>query len=646
MARVKCRDCVGYITLFMLSLFIVTAAGADTRFLRFRDDAARFEAYAERAKREETLADWDRAMASGREAMRAGWERDADFRIAAELRAGGDTPGKRAELAACMEEARAGWEKEFDAAEATARGSWYARREGVTRIGFDDRWLKDELVKSDSAVADLAGQGKVAAWDDDVSPDAGAVKAQWEGSLGSLLDSLRARGVALDDESRASYDNELKKMERELRDRFRLEKNSLVYSHRNRIIWDSLVDHESLRYRSEAESASAIADEILAGTRAELSKEEEKLLGAKPAAGEAAPAVDFSNLGNDWERQIRELLEKGLMRWQKAQEELVGRMSAWKREAEEVYREGDEAWRSAYTSLFEAQKAWQKNMELEIASGIDAWKKRDQELAANLERSKKDLDAYFTTMKGQWEAHSSGLADTMLTGSRIYGEAVDNIEWLTQMAERYSKTGVYATSDPWSGISNWEEWQKQQDTLKKRLEEERGGWRGNPPLWITAKFENVTYEDDPTDDTKDRAAERYTVTLWRGIFNNNNETFTWYNYISDDSAQEEKTPYFFYMREVVRWREMRDSFNALVGDAEAAAHDANMVGLDGPGFLRNVSNLYGLNEEGENDPYLMTRAEYEYELARREREYWNNRLLVAKDVLDYAYAEGPRESAA
>ena len=91
---------------------------------------------------------------------------------------------------------------------------------------------------------------------------------------------------------------------------------------------------------------------------------------------------------------------------------------------------------------------------------------------------------------------------------------------------------------------------------------------------------------------------------------------------------------------------MRDDFTKLVSDAEAAAHDANMVGLDGPGFLRNAANLYGLNGEGENDPYLMTRAEYEYELARREREYWNNRLLVARDVLDYAYAEGPRESAA
>ena len=65
---------------------------ADVRFRQFRDDASRFEGYADRAKREENLADWDLALRTGREAMKAEWERDAEFRIAAELRAGADTP--------------------------------------------------------------------------------------------------------------------------------------------------------------------------------------------------------------------------------------------------------------------------------------------------------------------------------------------------------------------------------------------------------------------------------------------------------------------------------------------------------------------------------------------------------------------------
>jgi hypothetical protein len=620
---------------------------ADVRFRQFRDDASRFEGYADRAKREETLADWDSAIQNGREALKAEWERDAEFKVAAELSAGADTPENREKLTAAMEQARASWEGDFEAAEAGARGSWYARREGITRLGFDAQWLKDELVKSDTAVTGLAGQGKVDAWDTDISPDAGTVKGQWESSLGSLLESLRDKGDALDAESRKSYESELEKIERELRDRFRLEKNSLVYSHRNRIIWDSLVDHASLRYKSEAESASAIADEILAETRETLSKDEEKVLGAKTEGADAAPVADFSNLGSDWERQIRELLEKGLSRWQKAQEDLITRMTSWKQGSEEAYRDGNAAWQNAYERLFQAQKEWQGRIEKEIGEGIDAWQARDQELAQNLEQSKKDLDAYLATMKGQWEGHSSGLADTMMTGSRIYGEAVDNIEWLTQMAARYSKTGVYDMADPFSGVIDWTAWLAQQEKMKVRLEKDLGPWGSNPPLWVTVKFEEVTYQKDPNDDTKDRAAERYTVTLWRGIFNNNNEIRTWYNYITDDSPQDEKTPYLFYMREVDRWTAMRDAFDTLVGNAEAAAHDANMVGLDGPGFLRNTANLYGLNEMGkENDPYLMTRAEYEYELARREREYWNNRLQVAKDVLDYAYADGPRESAA
>ena len=272
------------------------------------------------------------------------------------------------------------------------------------------------------------------------------------------------------------------------------------------------MDHESLRYKSEAESASAIADEILAGTRETLAKDEEKVLGAKTQTDEGAPVADFSNLGSDWERQIRELLEKGLMRWQKAQEDLVSRMTSWKQGSEEAYRDGNAAWQNAYTRLFEAQKTWQGQIEKEIGEGIDAWRERDQELAQNLEQSKKDLDAYLATMKGQWEGHSSGLADTMMTGSRIYGEAVDNIEWLTQMAARYNKTGVYATADLNFGITDWTAWLAQQERLKARLLEEKIISESNPPGWITAKFEDMTY-----DDAHDRVAERYTVTMWRGL---------------------------------------------------------------------------------------------------------------------------------
>nr|MBP7584014.1 hypothetical protein [Spirochaetota bacterium] len=641
MVRVKGMGCVGYIALSIITLFIVTAAGADTSFRRFRDDASLFEAYSERAKREETLADWNRAMQNGREEMRAAWERDADFRIAKELRASGDTDENRSRLESLTVDARALWERDADAAEASARGSWYARRGSVTRLGFDDAWLKGELGKSDDAVTELAGRERIDAWDADITPDAGTVNAQWESSLGSLLDSLRAKGDVLDAVSRKSYETEIVKIERELRDEFRLEKNSLVYSHRNRIIWDSLVDHESLRYKSEAESASAIADEILAETRAEITKEEEKVLGAKPSAGEGAGSVDFLNLGSDWERQIRELLEKGITRWQKAQEDLLGRMSSWKKGSEEALRDGEEAWQNAYNRLFDARKEWQKDLETEINAGIEAWQKRDQELAQNLEQAKQDLTAYMETMKGQWEGQSSGLADTMMTGSRIYGEAVDNIAWLSQMAARYATQGAYATGDLFSGVTDWTAWQAQQDRLKARLLGEKIISESNPPLWVTAKFEGVTY-----DDPNDQAVERYTVTLWRGFFNSNNETITWYNRIGDTSPETEKTPYFFYMREIDRWEQMRDQFSKLVGDAETAAHDANMAGIEGPGFLRNVMRAYGLNTDGENDPYLMTRAEFDYALAERERNYWRDRLAVAKDVLDYAYAEGPRESAA
>ncbi|HPB81620.1 MAG TPA: hypothetical protein PK200_06235, partial [Spirochaetota bacterium] len=117
-----------------------------------------------------------------------------------------------------------------------------------------------------------------------------------------------------------------------------------------------------------------------------------------------------------------------------------------------------------------------------------------------------------------------------------------------------------------------------------------------------------------------------------------------------------KSNYYFYEKELRRWQRSRDTLDALVEEAEDYAHNRNMEGVNGPGFLRNIYSLYGLNPEGENDPYLMTEAERNYELARREKEYWEGRLKIAEDVMKYAFpgeytgdneytANGIRESA-
>jgi hypothetical protein len=108
----------------------------------------------------------------------------------------------------------------------------------------------------------------------------------------------------------------------------------------------------------------------------------------------------------------------------------------------------------------------------------------------------------------------------------------------------------------------------------------------------------------------------------------------------------EKSTYFYYRTELQRWEGIRESFRTIASDAERYMHERNMLGQDGgPGYLNQAKDTSGKVIAG--DPYLMTGAELNFELASRDRDFWEKRLQIAKSVMDYAYPEnGKREDAA
>ena len=237
-----------------------------------------------------------------------------------------------------------------------------------------------------------------------------------------------------------------------------------------------------------------------------------------------------------------------------------------------------------------------------------------------------------------------------VSGSKVYGDAVDNVAWLTKMCERYKN--IPAITAVTEEIKN-----AVRDADGKSISEIIGGTP--PPLFSAGITESVTVNFVRSEYNKSSGeyTEFYSVTVKRSYYtqslfggtkkyhNDVLRSFTWTNIMSLDSDSKFKNAYYYYLTELERWKEIQAAFKKTVDDAESYMHGRNMVGWgeNGPGFLVNAGGQYSPNAEGENDPYLMTAAERECVLAEKELAYWRGRLSIAEAVKEYA--SGVRGSA-
>ena len=319
---------------------------------------------------------------------------DADRETERILVRDGDNLEMRENLARERREAYSKWERGMDALIAEASGRWLARRQSITGIDFDRGELRDILEEAKSS-------GSIEDWDLVVRGVEDAVRSRWEGVLDEKMSRARENGELLREEQRISYEREIEKIEREIRNRFDLERADLVYRARNTYISDKYLDNDSLRRISEEESAGRIAGRILQETEDALKKDVEAIV-KKPAVTEGgSDDIDFSMLGENWRSELERLVEQGLNRWKTAQDSLFREMLAWKSSAEESYEAGNAKWGRAYDTLYKAKEEWRQKIVAEIDAGIEAWKMREEALAGNLARSQNDFRNYVETLNRQ-----------------------------------------------------------------------------------------------------------------------------------------------------------------------------------------------------------------------------------------------------
>lgn len=692
---------------FVASVLLLPVKGntfGDIRFKNYNEDRNRLENYIERGKDASDMAQWDVFVQSGKETMEAEWERDADFKIDRIIREEGDTPNLRMQLERKKEEAFAEWERAVDAKIADEAGEWYARRQSIFYKSFDMDRFRNALEDTVNIDPDLSSQEKIDKWDLIINTGVGSITSDWEDSLDTTLASLSKRAGDLAGARREAFLREADRIEEELRDRFRLERNQFVLRERNHYVTDLLIDSDSLRRISEDKSANAITNSILSDAIENIKAEEKMVLRRDADAPGEPSAIDFSRIGSNWEEEMQRLVERGLEKWKQAQGRLYEAMREWKENAENVSEEGERIWQEAYERLVKEREEWQENIREEIDNGLFEWQRKEAELNDNITRSRRDLLNYLAVQQRQWETSSRGLREMAVLGSRVYREAINNVDWLSGMSSYYRNRGFYhrdVVSNVYYSnrglvqpairalveqtVSEGRQIYPYEKAGRKCVDRNALGkctdhdhfWRlqyGDPLFNVNIVHYNSAYIPEER-----RVVEKYTFRvsanvayIWRthkgdpkasGYVTDEiwyAKTFSKTNIIESGTPDSGKSRYYYYVTENKSWGSIRDSFEYALDEAESYIHGRNMFGEEGgPGYLVNTDGLFGLKYlpggELESDPYLMTSAEFDYEYARRELEFWERRLGIAEAVMMYAYPvefeenefapKGKRESA-
>ncbi len=408
-----------------------TGSYGQVKFRSYEEDRTRLERYFDNAKDAASKEEWENLLQSGKEELEAQWENEAEREIDAALLEEGDSEVLRLQFENERDEAFGEWESQLDARIAEEEGKWYAARQNLVYGEFDRNAIKN-ILESAKAGADADE------WDAIVDPVEEQVKSDWNADLEAELSLARSLAGDLEGTARESYEKEIGRIEAEIRERFDLEYNSLVYRARNSFIVDLTMDTESLRFESESKSADVITDNMIRDLRDEL-KEEEKTILKSPGEGNGGSGeIDFSRLGENWEEEIGQLIETGLNRWKKAQETLYQRMIDWKENAEDAYDDGNTMWQRGFERLVAERDKWREELTSKIYQGISDWQEQESRLTTNIQVSRDDFQSYMATMDRQWDDHSQGLKDIAINGSDIYKEAVENIEWLTEKRNTYA----------------------------------------------------------------------------------------------------------------------------------------------------------------------------------------------------------------
>ncbi|TVR87145.1 MAG: hypothetical protein EA428_13410 [Spirochaetaceae bacterium] len=128
---------------------------------------------------------------------------------------------------------------------------------------------------------------------------------------------------------------------------------------RRRFVEARTQDTYSLRARSEAQTADAVAAGILHGLDSSLSR----AFIDSPELLNASTLIEQARMIGSWEDGFRSEYERGLTAWQEAEDSLLRERVRWEHESLDNVRKAEVAWDEALVELFQRRELWLSEMQ-------------------------------------------------------------------------------------------------------------------------------------------------------------------------------------------------------------------------------------------------------------------------------------------
>ncbi|MDX9898906.1 MAG: hypothetical protein RBT62_08300, partial [Spirochaetia bacterium] len=205
--------------------------------------------------------------------------------------------------------------------------------------------------------------------------------------LGARLEAIRNRLVSLVPlRQRDSFLDLIARSESEATNTITLELDALAKREERLFVARRSSDIFSLRQRSEKETASVMAAEIVRSTSLACEQSLEALNVRIEAARRDNSELNIA--GADWLSDFKIQFDRGLSSWKAAEERFMVRRLEWERDAARAFYEGNEAWALAYAGLEKEQRAWESKASLLLQKGEDTFAKASLDLEDDIRQAK------------------------------------------------------------------------------------------------------------------------------------------------------------------------------------------------------------------------------------------------------------------
>ncbi|OQY30940.1 MAG: hypothetical protein B6241_15040 [Spirochaetaceae bacterium 4572_59] len=223
--------------------------------------------------------------------------------------------------------------------------------------------------------------------------------SEWELSADLVCKSFLQ--ADLPEETRAAIEQGLSLKLKDYQNKIRSETDQLICYGLSRFDYIREEDNYSLRNKSENTSAGSIAENLIYETEDELEAVNESL--KKSLNRNEETLVEEASFSMDeWEESFQREFQKGLSKWDRAEQSFMTERIDWELSVESDYAEAEKAWDDAFLQFARHRKEWVGEITLLIEDGRDLWDlkkttftERFQRIALDMEQSSLEQERKF-----------------------------------------------------------------------------------------------------------------------------------------------------------------------------------------------------------------------------------------------------------